>query len=238
MPVRPFHTYIRFMILITDLPPEMRTQLLKERRQARKAAEVFARVCREGDAENLYNAHLLLNECFDAWRPAMAKVAKLPRVSPEIQCAFLNIWIESKMLPLRVGHRPTMAAALRMLMPGNYSGLPLVLYRGASGNERRRRYYGFSWSTDIDLARPFAENWAQPMPANYTGAPCEGVILQTVAPPESVLLIRKPEDYYDEGEVIVDPYKIGKVEVVERLGPVNKVELESTSKHRICALRA
>jgi len=47
----------------------------------------------------------------------------------------------------------------------------------------------------------------------------EGVILQTSAPREAVVLIRKPEDYYDEGEVVVDPFRLGKVKVVARFIP-------------------
>jgi hypothetical protein len=188
--------------------------LREERRQAEQAANVFARVCREGEADNLYNAHLLLNDSpIDAWRLAMAKVAKLPSVSPEIQCAFLNIWIESKMLPLRVGHRPIMAAALRVLMPGGHLDSPLTLYRGANISERRLRIYGFSWTTDIAMARTFAEHWSQ----DGLSAEFQGVVLQTEAPPEAVLLIRQPEDYYDEGEVVVDPFRLGNIEVVERI---------------------
>jgi hypothetical protein len=199
-----------------SLPPEWRARLRAERRQARQAADVFARVCREGDANQLYDAHKMLNECVDAWRVAMAKVAKLPRVSPEIQNAFLAIWIESKMLPLRVGNRRVLADALRVLMPGNHSGAPLLLYRGANTHERRRRIYGFSWTTDIATARMFAEHWSQPMPANLdTGF--QGVVLRTLAPCDAVLLIRQPEDYYDEGEVVVDPFGLGEIEVVERL---------------------
>ena len=47
----------------------------------------------------------------------------------------------------------------------------------------------------------------------------QGMILQTSAPCEAVLLIRKPEDYYDEGEVVVDPYRLGRVRVVETRVP-------------------
>jgi hypothetical protein len=44
-------------------------------------------------------------------------------------------------------------------------------------------------------------------------------------PREAVLLIRKPGDYYirkpgdyyDEGEVVVDPFRLGRIKVVERL---------------------
>jgi hypothetical protein len=120
-------------------------RLGEERRQANQAAAAFARVCRQGDADRLYDAHLLFNECGnDAWRLAMVKVAKLPRVSPKIRRAFVAIWVESKMLPRRIGHRPTMAAALRVLMPSNRSGPPLMLYRGANIHEHRRRIYGFT----------------------------------------------------------------------------------------------
>ena len=45
----------------------------------------------------------------------------------------------------------------------------------------------------------------------------EGVILQTLAPPEAIMLIRQPEDYYDEGEVVADPFLLGKINVIERL---------------------
>jgi hypothetical protein len=49
-------------------------------------------------------------------------------------------------------------------------------------------------------ARKFVEHWHRPdLKPTFN---MEGVILQTVAPPEAVLLIRQPEDYYDEGEVI------------------------------------
>jgi len=198
------------------LPPEWRAHLRAERRQARQAADVFVRICREGDTNQLYNAHLILNE--DAWRLAMAKVAKLPRVSPAIQRAFVQIWIESKMLPLRVGHRPTMAAALGVLLPGAHLGRPLVLYRGTNIHERRRRIYGFSWTTEIATARTFAEHWSQPI--SHVSEPrhdFQGVVLRTLAPCDAVLLIRQPEDYYDEGEVVVDPLGLDKVEVVERL---------------------
>jgi len=195
---------------LQHLPPEWRARLEQERREAVRAANVFARICREDDADALYNAHLLLNEAVNAWQLAMAKVAKLSRVSSEIQNAFVGIWVESKMLPLRVGHRPTMAAALRVLLPGGYYGPSITLYRGTHSGERRRRLYGFSWTTDIAIARMFAESRAglKQWPP---------VVLRTEAPPEAVLLIRQPEDFYDEGEVVVDPFRLGKIEVVEFL---------------------
>ena len=107
------------------------------------------------------------------------------------------------------------------------SGPPLTLYRGAEADERRRRIYGFSWSTDIAKARLFAEHWER---AFGTSA----VVLRTVALPEAVLLVRQPgtfsittdgEEYrFDEDEVVVDPFQLGRVDVAERLKEVNPAD--------------
>jgi hypothetical protein len=71
------------------LPPEWLAQQRQERRNALQAAAVFARVCAEGRADQLYDAHLFVNErqVGDAWRLAMIKVAKLASVSREIQAS-------------------------------------------------------------------------------------------------------------------------------------------------------
>ena len=198
---------MKYVEVLKALPPEWQARLRRERQEAMQAAKVFANICAEGDADRLYNAHLLLNErSADAWRLAMIRVAKLPQVSRGIQQAFLDIWIESKMLPLRVGHRRVMANALRVLMPANYMGPPLTLFRGTRAGEMQRRLYGFSWTTDAAIAATFATHWEQPELGS------ESVILQTVAPPGAVLLIRpREEGDYDEGEVVVDPFRLGKV---------------------------
>jgi hypothetical protein len=203
----------------SGIPPDLQALLRQQHRQARQAADNFVRVCREGRACQLDNAHLFLNDCdHTAWRLAMRRIARLDSVSPDVQAAFIPIWVESKMLALRVGNRPVLAKALRVLLPGAAITTPLTLYRGAGAHERRRRLYGFSWTTDAAVARTFAEHWARPIRPPYSGPAPAGVILRTVAPPEAVLLMRQPEDYYDEGEVVVDPFRLGKVTVVERLG--------------------
>jgi hypothetical protein len=155
----------------------------------------------------------------------MAKVARLSRVSPDVQNAFLAVWIECKTVRPNVGNRGVLAAALRVLFQCNYSGPSLTLYRGAGSNERRCRLYGFAWTTDIDVARKFAEGETMPAKSLRGTAPTalsrdcalRSRILQTLAPPEAILFIRKPENYYDEEEVIVDPFRLGKIKVIERL---------------------
>jgi hypothetical protein len=87
----------------------------------------------------------------------------------------------------------------------------VTIFRGAGSGERRRRLYGFSWTTDITIARIFAEKHS------HLNLNLRGVILRTRAPADAILLIRPPEDYFDEGEVVVDPYHLGKVELTEQL---------------------
>ena len=89
--------------------------------------------------------------------------------------------------------------------------------------ERRRRIYGFSWTTDITIARNFAEWWATPELSSI------GVLLQTEVSPAAVLLRRGPEDDYDEGEVVVDSYLLGRVKLIETSGVQGSSEAESGS---------
>jgi hypothetical protein len=140
----------------------------------------------------------------------MLRVARLPKVRAEIQAAFLPIWIEMKMLPNRVGDRKALAAALRILFPDQSGGAVMHLYRGASALERRHHRYGFSWTKEIDRARDFADHWRRTEKG--------GVILETFAASNAVLLEREQDDgYYPEAEVVLDPFKLERVRVVERL---------------------
>jgi hypothetical protein len=213
------------MKIPSHLPPDWRAKLLEERRRDQAAARRFVRACAEGDADSLDNAAQFLDEGMDAWRLACAGIAKLSCVSALVREAFVPIWVERKMLPLKVGDRRVLASALRVLMAGGYEGPPLTVYRGTIKRERRRRIYGFSWTTDVAVAQKFAEHWtraAASLAASrfYTdpiGPDDQGVVLQSSVPREAVLQIRKPEDYYDEGEVVIDPYRLGRINVVERL---------------------
>lgn len=188
---------------------DFRAAIGEERREARRAAKAFADAAASGDVERFFEAVDAFSYCVGAWEPAMRRVARLDMVSDQIRAAFLNIWIEHKMHPLEVGNRPVLARALRVLLPRQKNAGPLQLYRGANASERRRRLYGFSWSTNRDIARGFAEHWQR--------GTVGGVVLETLATPEAILHLREPEDYYDEAEVVVDPFKLGKVKVAEHL---------------------
>jgi hypothetical protein len=199
---------------------EVRAALAAERKADRLGARAFADACRDGEVDLMLRAVDFLHEnTVDEWRHAMRQVGRLPAVRPEIRAAFLDVWMEAKHLPLEVGHRPTMAKALRVLMPPVALTEPLRLYRGTTASERQRRLYGFSWTTHREIAERFADQARQ----GSGGA----VLLETVAEPGTVHLRREDEGYYDESEVVVDPYRLGKVRVLARLPSVHEAHPEA-----------
>ena len=105
-----------------------------------------------------------------------------------------------------------MARALKVLLPTSNATKPIRLYR-ATAQERRRRLYGFSWTQELDIARNFAKRRAGFCEAGG------GVVLETIAPANAIMLIREKEGYYEEGEVIVDPYNLRSIRCIERLTP-------------------
>jgi hypothetical protein len=202
--------------------------LRRERRKATHAAKLFTRACHAGDVDVFHEAINLINEV-GAWLPAMREVAREVRaVSPKIQSTFQGVWIESKMLSLRVGNHRALCNAARLLLP-KYSGPPVRLFRGAGAAERRRRIYGLSWSADIECATRFADGRQA-----WDGG---SVLLETLAAPKAIIckitypgpltqkeikaLKRKYpgitiDEFHDEQEYLVDRRYLKAVKVVRR----------------------
>jgi hypothetical protein len=154
-------------------------ELRKERHAAKDAADCFVRVCQTDKAEAMEGAAQLLNETVSGWTVAMHAVARrLQSVSPEIQQAFLSVWVEHKMLPLTVGDHRALCDAARILLPP-YHGPAVRLFRGAAAGERRRRIYGLSWTPDMAIAERFARERQQ-----WDGG---SVVLETLAPPAAII---------------------------------------------------
>ncbi len=110
-----------------------------ERRQDRLAAVAFVQACRDGDAEAMLYAVDQINETVSGWTVGIRKLAReLTNVSDDIRRAFLQVWIETKMLPLTVGDHRALCTAARVLLPP-YRGAGARLFRGANTDERRRR---------------------------------------------------------------------------------------------------
>lgn len=129
------------------------------REEAKAAAEDFVRACQTGDVAAFDAAvHRIYDVPTGAWWAAMRAVVKqVQAVSPDIQQAFLSVWIESKRLPREVDDHRTMCAAARVLLP-RYQGPAVRLFRGAWIGERRRRIYGLSWTAEVSEAERFARD--------------------------------------------------------------------------------
>jgi hypothetical protein len=188
-----------------------RSAIREERRNARACANAFVRACLSGDdPESLRaSAELLSQETIGGWTIAIRKIAReVTKVSPKIQLAFLDVWIQTQVLPLKVGDHRALCVAARVLMP-KYSGAPVRLYRGTAMHERRRRIYGVSWTSDIHIAEKFAQE------RRYGE---DSVVLETVAPAEAIICAigESSGHLYDENEYAVDRWRLGDVRVVKR----------------------
>lgn len=184
-----------------------------------RIARFFVDAARRGDtAEFRSLGSVLDDQTLRGWHHALVGISGLASVSTNIRSAFLEIWVENKSLSIHIDNRRLLVKALRVLFPCDYDGPPLSLFRGTRRFERRRRRYGFSWTTKIEVARSFAdEHSAKVKEATAVGLTHfdypgnEGIILEAVAPAAAIMLMREGENYYDEGEVVVDPFGLGKI---------------------------
>lgn len=209
--------------------------LREERRAARNAAHLFTHACKANDPQALYDAVDHVNQAVFGWPVALRKmVREVPSVSPEIQSAFQQVWVESNNLPLKVGEHRAMRDAARVLLPA-YSGPAVRLFRGTGADELRRRIYGFSWTADAKSGDRFALDKRE----------MEGgsVLLETLAPPEAIISqVAYPRpfthqeieeckrehptgrivEYHDECEYVVDRRYLKAVLVVQRYAPCKR----------------
>jgi hypothetical protein len=191
-----------------QLASDFQSQLANERRQAANAAKAFVQACTNGDAEAMQSCAQWLADTIGGWPIALRLVGKLGDIPPESKHAFETIWVESKGFSKKVTDRRVISRALEKLLPGGSVPDGSTIYRGARASERRGPRYGYSWTTELEIARSFAEGYRQPYGS---------VILATIVPPKGIFLVRRRGDWWDEGEVVVDPFALTSVSVVERL---------------------
>ena len=97
-------------------------------------------------------------------------------------------------------------ASVRALLTPYRGPAPLTVYRGDSFHNRRRRSYGLSWTANPEVARGFANSlWC-----TFTGG---SVVIRTDAPADTIISVPGSA----EDEVIIDPRRLGHVDVIERL---------------------
>ena len=169
-------------------------------------AKRFVEACWTGDVEAFWANIDLTAYDEEFWPLAMKGAARLSAVSLEIQAEFMKAWIKYTVLVECCGDRRLVADALQVLMPPKYAGKPLRLFRGADLAEWVEGTYGYSWTTRLEIAKGFAKDGL----GRYRQI---GAVLTTIAPPEAIFRVLEGGE---EAEVVVDPFGLGKVSVIER----------------------
>ncbi|WP_140886677.1 hypothetical protein [Muricoccus nepalensis] len=183
--------------------------LARQRRQDRGAIRAFLAAVAAGDFSALADSLEALEYGF-LWRPALAALVRRADVHPDVPPGFLRIWIRyGDSLRQGVGDDLALAAGLRLLMPP-YSGPAVEVYRGEGARNRRRRTYGFSWSSSREAAEAHARGLWQTTDGG-------SVLLRATAPPSAIICaVPEEDDHYGEEEFLVDRRYLRGVEVVAR----------------------
>jgi hypothetical protein len=185
------------------------------RRRSRAIVRAVAEAVHTSDAKTFFRAALpLLQGDRDAW-PHLMRAIEGMNPSPAFRRQVLSSWwiIYGDGLRNIVSHDLMLARIMRVLLPP-YRGKPLLLYRGEGFPNRQRRTYGMSWSSDLDVARSFAELHRH----NYIGG---SVLLETWATADAIISASQlVGDGRAEAEYLVDRTFLHAVHVLERFGQV------------------
>lgn len=183
--------------------------LAEERATARRTLANLTAAISIGDAEAAVTALIEASQLF-ILPQAIRRIARLHDASDSVREAFLAMWVyRGDHLRQEAGSDLELIDALRVMLPP-YRGPSLTLYRGDGAWNRRRRTYGLSWTTSVEVARGFAAGiWR-----NTEGG---SVVVRCDAPAEAIICAPSLEgSRYDEAEFLVDRRRLGRVRLVER----------------------
>jgi hypothetical protein len=183
---------------------------LEDLRRERAAQMRFTCALQAGNVEEFFESFIKLEEGFaHGSRLALRKVSKLGEVHPKIKEAFLQLWINSgDHLRQEVNDDLVMIRALRVLLP-RYDGPAQTLYRGETAYNRKRRTYGLSWSSKLDVADHYGKSG---LCRSSVGG---SVVLEVQANPDAIICAPFHHDNrYGEDEYLVDRRKLAGVKVL------------------------
>jgi hypothetical protein len=224
---------------ISKLPEDRKKQLNTERAQALAAAKVFVEACQCGDVDRFRAAAGLVNDNIQPrWITSFRHIALLGSVPKNIQHEFQLLWFESRLSSYCVCNDTLLDALHVLFIP--YKGPSVRLFRGANAREARvRKFYGPSWSSDIEEADWFARHWQ----ATSGGT----VVLETIAPPEAIISAPGIDGVYyegadgqrlfDEREYIVDGRRLQRVTITRRYPEISFEEWEKSTGQRELSLK-
>jgi len=115
-----------------------------------------------------------------AWVAGFRKLVRTGGVHPNIKDKFADIWVMwGDSLRNEINDDLLLIDAMRLLL-APYEGPAVTVYRGDSAHNRRRRTYGISWSSSLDVARDFAVSGCR----YYDGG---SVLIKALAPADAIV---------------------------------------------------
>lgn len=149
----------------------------------------FVEAVRTNDFASFY-ASLEPLELAGEFAEAFAKLSSV-EPNPEFQSCFVTLWIEEgDALRTRLGPDGCLSG-LRRLFP-RYTGGQLTVYRGISNYDPRWGNRGWSWTSNLQVARQHASR-----------GPSQGIVFAAVAAANAILW--RDEGSGLEDEVVVEP---------------------------------
>ena len=120
---------------------------------------------------------------------------------------FYKFWIERGMFVRKqINNDELLRNLLRKLLPP-YQGEEITLYRGENIKDYRKNRIGFCWNSDLKIAKRFSTRNA------YNNSK---LILSGRFDKDSIITkIHSQDDYMDESEYIIDPFKITNITIIE-----------------------
>jgi hypothetical protein len=181
----------------------------QDNERERAAVRSFVETAIAGDVEGFVESAVEVANlwaCEKAMR-AISRASPMPRTTRE---CFLGMWVRwGDSFRNQMTDDKALITGLRALLPP-YSGPAVQLYRGDSFFNRKRRTYGLSWSSKIEVAESFAQGIWQ----TFDGG---SVVVETLASPVAIVCApHLTDNSYEEDEYVVDRRRLDRVRVVAR----------------------
>jgi hypothetical protein len=146
----------------------------------------------------------------NAWPRVLTELGEWPS-DYKLGDALVMTWLVSglKLGPAIGENIGLFAEALRRHLP-RYDGAGLTVFRGQLETFHRKRCYGISWTTDLEVANRLA-TW-------HSAGEGDAVVLRMAASPEMIIADLRKHHYarhMEEPQLLVDPCMVGEVEVIE-----------------------
>lgn len=140
--------------------PEARALVTAERNAERAAINAFLEGIKRGNSKDIRTATEKLR--YSVWghfRAALRSAATLRNLPVASRHAMLNFCLENGDTLRDAAQNDLLLLSFYRAVLPRYSGPGLTIYRAATFAERCHHTYGWSWTSNIEVARSFAEKY-------------------------------------------------------------------------------